>query len=226
MKKLFIFLLAFVAFLQFSNANIAHAQTGCPAPGWTIRILNASGNDVDVDFSGKPAGHLSVVHISGFKGNYDLPIPDGALDIHFHGIDDIYAATMVFAGCNISNTTSFTMPPGGAGLPGGGGGKATQCGSFDACTSGGLAPSGFSTQSFITQLITKILPIVIGVGGFLAIIMILISATQFITSSGNPEAAASARGRLIFAIVGFALLILAFAITKVIDQIFLKSGAI
>ena len=79
----------------------------------------------------------------------------------------------------------------------------------------------------VAKLISDILPIVLGLGGFLTVIIIVISGIQFITSSGNPEAAAAARSRLIFALVGFAIIILAFAITQIIDKIFLGgSGAV
>ena len=90
-----------------------------------------------------------------------------------------------------------------------------------------LASKGFTGENLVAKLISDILPIVLGLGGFLTVIIIVISGIQFITSSGNPEAAAAARSRLIFALVGFAIIILAFAITQIIDKIFLGgSGAV
>lgn len=86
--------------------------------------------------------------------------------------------------------------------------------------------AGFTPEGFIGQLISKILPIVLGLGGFATVIIIVISGIQFVTSSGNPEAAAAARSRLIFALIGFALIILAFAITQIINTIFLGSNAV
>ena len=71
------------------------------------------------------------------------------------------------------------------------------------------------------DLITLFLPAILGIAGFITVIIIVISGIQFITSSGNPEAAAGARGRLIFALVGFALIILAFAILQIVNKIFL-----
>ena len=81
--------------------------------------------------------------------------------------------------------------------------------------------------TFIGDLIGNILPIVLALGGFITVIIIVISGIQFITSSGNPEAAAAARSRLIFALVGFAIIILAFAITQIVNRIFIgESGVV
>lgn len=84
-----------------------------------------------------------------------------------------------------------------------------------------LTDKGFTADNIIGKLIGDILPIVLGIAGFLTVIFTIISGIQFVTSSGNPEAAAAARSRLIFALVGFALIILAFAITQIVDRIFL-----
>ena len=89
------------------------------------------------------------------------------------------------------------------------------------------SPTGnFTAGGLVGQLVSKILPIVLGLAGFLTVIIIVISGIQFITSSGNPEAAASARSRLIFALVGFVIIILAFAITQIIDRIFLGGSGV
>ena len=74
---------------------------------------------------------------------------------------------------------------------------------------------------FITQVISAFLPAIFGIAGFLTVIFIVVSGIQFILSSGNPEAAAGAKNRLIFALVGFALIILAFAILAIVNRLFL-----
>lgn len=68
---------------------------------------------------------------------------------------------------------------------------------------------------------SEILPIVLGIAGFITVIIIVISGIQFITSSGNPEAATAAKNRLVYAIVGFVVIILAFAALQIINALFL-----
>lgn len=77
--------------------------------------------------------------------------------------------------------------------------------------------------TLVGDLISKILPIAIALGGFLTVIFIIISGIQFITSSGNPEAANAARNRLTFAIIGFVVLALSFLIVQFINNVFLGS---
>lgn len=81
-------------------------------------------------------------------------------------------------------------------------------------------------RHLITTLVETLLPVAIGLAGFLAVIVIVISGIQFATSSGNPEGAAAARGRLVFALVGFIVIIMAYALTRIIDILFLNRSGI
>ena len=118
---------------------------------------------------------------------------------------------------DFANTCDTTIPTTGG----------TSCSGFFGCLAGILSPTtAFTETGLIGDIFTKILPIAIGLGGFLSVIIIVISGIQFITSNGNPEAAAAARSRLIFAIVGFVLLILAFAITQIVDNVFLRGSGV
>ncbi len=101
-----------------------------------------------------------------------------------------------------------------------------ECDSFIGCVADFTKPPGYETDGFVGTLVSRFLPIAIAFGGFLAVIFIVISGIQFITSSGNPEGAAAARGRLTFAIVGFVLLVLAFMITRVVDMVFLRGSGV
>lgn len=99
------------------------------------------------------------------------------------------------------------------------------CSNFIDCINPARDPTRFSTgDGLVGTLVTAILPLVLVLGGFIAIIMIVISGIQFASSGGNPDAAAAARGRLTYALVGFVLLLLAFAITKAIDVVFLRGS--
>ena len=94
---------------------------------------------------------------------------------------------------------------------------------FSSCFSGINAPGlkYSSPSTLITQVISDFLPAIFGIAGFLTVIFIVVSGIQFILSSGNPEAAAGAKNRLIFALVGFALIVLSFAILAIVNRIFL-----
>ena len=70
-------------------------------------------------------------------------------------------------------------------------------------------------------VINAFLPAVLGILGFITVIMIVISGIQFISSSGNPEAAGAARGRLTYAIIGFIIIVLSYAILQIVNRLFL-----
>ncbi len=109
-----------------------------------------------------------------------------------------------------------------SGSPGG----TVECSNFINCVSGFVKPRDYEPATFVGSFVSKFLPAAIAFGGFMSVIIIVISAIQFITSSGNPDAAAAARGRLTFALVGFVLLVLAFIITRVVDQVFLRGSGV
>lgn len=175
--------------------------------------------------AGGAPGNLSILAIRGMSNTRDIDIPIGATEITVTLPDDWYRAVMVFETCEISNTQNFAIPAASSGTSG-----SAECDNFRDCTTitgiPGPDPATFGDDTFIVDLVTQILPIAIGIGGFLSVIIVIISGLQFITSNGNPEGAAAARGRLIFALVGFVLLTLAFAITKVIDTLFLRGSGI
>jgi len=105
----------------------------------------------------------------------------------------------------------------------------SNCFSISSCLAGMNVDNlnaSLNSANFIAALIETILPIIITFIGFITVIVIVISGIQFVTSQGNPEAAGAARGRLTFAVIGFALAILAFAITKIIDLIFLSESGV
>ena|SRR3989344_4375950 len=79
---------------------------------------------------------------------------------------------------------------------------------------------------FIGDLISSLLGVIFPIAGFVTVIIIIVSGIQFVTSSGNPEAAAAARGRLTFAIIGFVIIVLAFAILQIVDKIFLGTSGV
>jgi len=85
---------------------------------------------------------------------------------------------------------------------------------------------GFTYHGLIGQIISRFLDPILVIAGFVTVIIIIISGIQFVTSGGNPEAAASARGRLTFAIIGFVIIVLAYAILQIVDKVFLGTSGV
>jgi len=80
---------------------------------------------------------------------------------------------------------------------------------------GGLENSGTAFfQTIVNNLII--------LGGFLALLMVIISGIQWTVSRGDPQRIASARQRFFFAIVGLIVMLSAFFIVRVI--IFITGG--
>ena len=129
-----------------------------------------------------------------------------------------YAALYTNSGL-LSDCLSFTVTTGGWAGSG--------CQGFLDCISDvavpGLEPE-FTEQGLVGKIISAFLPALLGIAGFVTVIIIIISGIQFVTSGGNPEAAAAARGRLTFAIIGFVIIVLAFAILQIVDKLFLGTG--
>lgn len=83
----------------------------------------------------------------------------------------------------------------------------------DAVSRMGFGAAGLST------FLTKAVALIYTISGVLFFFMIVVSAIQWIMSGGDKEGIASARKRLIYAIVGITILALAFVILKTLGQI-------
>ncbi len=215
------------AVLFYSVCEISYNVQFSPGSGSTSLVLNnPSITDNTASFSFTPAPYDSILMISGPVSHTELLTAGQTSFNNWTGADGSYTAVIKDrGGVNISNVVGFGLP--GAITPPSDTSGGAECTSFGGCTDiPGSQPPGFSENTFVTDLISKFLPIAIGLGGFLSVILVIVSGLQFITSSGNPEGAASARGRLIFALVGFVLLTLAFAITKVVDTLLLRGSGI
>lgn len=198
------------------------------ATQWTLTFTVTNGNDVTFtvqcpteDCPGYGGGPISAaVDITNTgtslsAGSITVPASGGTLPPITLPNGSYHA--QVNAGLEkVGGEADFTLPrktdcgwlafPGGAGIV------------FGPVNNCALASPG--------GIISAILPYVFGIAGFLSVIIIVISGIQFITSSGNPEAAASARNRLIFALIGLAVIILAFAILQIVDRLFLGGSGV
>jgi hypothetical protein len=70
------------------------------------------------------------------------------------------------------------------------------------------------------SLIRNILSLIFFIAGLLAFIYLLIGGIQWITSGGDKAAASAARDRITAALVGLIIIVAAFAITLVLEQVF------
>lgn len=91
-----------------------------------------------------------------------------------------------------------------------------------------VAPSGIPTalrgglESSGTAFFQTIVNNLIILGTFLALVMVIISGIQWITSRGNPQGIASAKSRFFFAVIGLIVMLGAFFIVRVI--VFITGG--
>ena len=75
------------------------------------------------------------------------------------------------------------------------------------------------------QIVTVFFPVIITILGFIAVYYMVLASIRLIISKGEPEKVAEARSRLIYAVVGVIVLVLAYAFLRVINDIFLNSSA-
>lgn len=76
--------------------------------------------------------------------------------------------------------------------------------------SGGLSP--------LWSIAFAIVDMLLYLAGIVAVIMIIIGGISYITSSGNAEKAAQARGKIIDALIGLAIVVLASAVVSFIGN--------
>ena len=94
---------------------------------------------------------------------------------------------------------------------------------FSACSQAPNSPvckDKNTTENPVVHIINVAADIIAILTGLAAVIMIIISGLAMITSGGNQEAVANARRRLIGALIGLAIVVLAWTITRfIIDKL-------
>lgn len=80
--------------------------------------------------------------------------------------------------------------------------------------------SGGTNKTYLeNQLLPGIATTIIGITGGLALVFVIISGIQMLTSYGSPEAFTKARNTLIYALGGLVLASLSYAIVRIIASI-------
>lgn len=99
------------------------------------------------------------------------------------------------------------------------------------CPNGQAAPSGDLSQcegiqggnneNSLMSTLSVIINVILGVVGFIAVVMIIIGGISFVTSQGDTSKVAKARNTILYGVVGLVVAILAFAIVNfVLSNVF------
>lgn len=87
---------------------------------------------------------------------------------------------------------------------------------FRSPTAAGTDP--LPGQSTATEIILRIIQILLAIAGLVAVIFLIIGGFRYITAGGNEETAESAKKTITNAIIGIVIIILAFVIVRVISN--------
>ena len=80
---------------------------------------------------------------------------------------------------------------------------------------------GISKNSDLMSILTIIINVIVGVVGFVAVVMIIIGGISFATSQGDTARTTKARNTILYGVVGLVVALLAFAIVNfVLSSVF------
>ena len=83
---------------------------------------------------------------------------------------------------------------------------------------------GISNNDDLLGILTTIINVIVGVIGFVAVVMIVIGGIGFVTSQGDTSKVAKARNTILYGVVGLVVALLAFAIVNfVLGAVFSNS---
>jgi hypothetical protein len=68
----------------------------------------------------------------------------------------------------------------------------------------------------LSGILTKVLNIILGLTGLVAVIFLIIGGVKYITSGGNDKSVAAAKNTIMYAVIGIIVIFLAYVIVKVI----------
>ncbi len=139
--------------------------------------------------------------------------------------------------CTGAVTSGNSAGTGGRASPGGsqtpaGGGRATSGGDQTPtnslcdsakftyengiCLPKPLVKGGLADSSSLSDLIFKVLKLLLGLAGAIAVVLVVIGGFQYLTSAGNEEQAESGKKTLINAAIGLVVIILAYTAVNVL----------
>jgi hypothetical protein len=88
--------------------------------------------------------------------------------------------------------------------------------------SGGTGLSNtFGGATTLSQLILSVINIILALAGLIAVLVLIIGGFRYVTSFGNDDAVGNAKKMIINAILGIIIIILAFVVVRVVQNVFL-----
>ena len=85
---------------------------------------------------------------------------------------------------------------------------------------GPLKGPGGTDISSLGDIISIVLPVIIGLGGIILFFVLVLGGIGIMTSAGNPEKLKSAAAKITASLIGFELLILTYVIINFVSKIF------
>ncbi len=75
-------------------------------------------------------------------------------------------------------------------------------------------PSGLPDTQASPDVVTKVMQLVFGLAGAIALLVITFAGTMYVLSQGDPQKVAKAKQTIIFALVGLVVTVLAYSIVS------------
>ncbi len=76
-----------------------------------------------------------------------------------------------------------------------------------------------SAAEILTNIGLRLIDVLLILGGFVAVLMVILAGFRYITAAGNPDAAKKARSALIHALIGVVLIVAAFVLVRLVAGI-------
>lgn len=85
--------------------------------------------------------------------------------------------------------------------------------------------TGLPDQSKASEIILKVINVLLAVAGLVAVIFLIVGGFRYILAGGNEESAESAKKTITNAIIGIVIIILAFVIVRVVSNALVQSNS-
>jgi lysylphosphatidylglycerol synthetase-like protein (DUF2156 family) len=84
----------------------------------------------------------------------------------------------------------------------------------------------FGGATNLSSLILSVINIILALAGLIAVLVLIIGGFRYVTSFGNEEVTGQAKKMILNAIIGIIIIILAFVIVRVVQNVFLHPNNI